>query len=99
MKIEIRPALQPIIRHGLQTLLGAVVKGVGVVDGGETAVDGTSCSIYIYPIEDKTEMDLRHALTGSFEEPPWPLPPFDPEARGLLPKNLPSEVEPKETGE
>ncbi len=85
MKITCTPALKPEIRHKLQRFLAAEVAGVGEVDGGEQNMDGTACSIYIYPVGDKTEMDLRMALTGSFDEPPWPLPLFDPD-------NLPTEV-------
>lgn len=85
MKITITPALQPVIRHRLQNAIAIELAHIGKVDGGETAMDGTECSIYVYPVEGKTELDVRKALTGGFEEP-WPLPPFDPED---LPVNVP----------
>ena len=74
MKITITPALQPGVRHDLQNTLAKVVKGIGRIDGGGTMMDGTKCDIYIYPIDGKTEEDVRERLTGTPLEPPWSEP-------------------------
>lgn len=54
-------------------------------------MDGTSCQIFLYPDDGFTEMDLRIALTGRPDDPPWPLPEIDPED---LPTETPEEIPP-----
>ena len=85
MQLKIQPAVAPELRHLMEGVLKKRLEGIAKPDGGETYTNGTECSIYFYPVDGKSEGDIRYALTGSFDEPPWPLPDFDPE-------DLPSEV-------
>ena len=90
MKLTIKPSISPAVRHKLEEALGDELSGVAEIDGGETMMDGSESSIYLYPIKGKTDLDLNFALTGHFEEPPWKLPAFDPD------RDLPVHYDPAE---
>ena len=86
MKLTITPAISPEIRQKLADVLRKELQNVAYIDGGSTMMDGTECSIYIEPCDGKIEENIRFALTGYIDEPPWPFPTIkDPE-------DLPTEI-------
>ena len=70
MKIEIRPAIMAGLRQEMAHALRYALAGVGYIDGGGTMLDGSSSDIIIYPVDGKTEADVRLALTGHADEGP-----------------------------
>ena len=86
MKLEIKPAIFPEIRQKMAHTLDEILEGIGYIDGGGTMLDGSSSDIFIYPVDGKTEADVRLALTGHADEGPWPLPEIEPDK---LPTEIP----------
>lgn len=90
MKLEIKPAIMPIVRQAMAKAIEAALENdgefVGYIDGGDTMLDGSVSAIYIYPVEGKTEADVRRALTGHADEPPWPMPEI------AEPEEFPTEI-------